>query len=295
MKRLSVLFALGALALTEREASALIVDVNPTTFEQRLLEAAAGDEIRLAPGNYSALALHDRTWSPRVTIDARAGRFTTIRLDNVSGLAWHGGAFDGDGALRIAFLAVKSRDLTIEDTTMRRYIRAGMVFSEVSEGRVIHNIFSEMGSDGMDFALSRHLVVDGNTCHDFDMTPKAHPDCIQFWSRPAAPPTADITITNNTIDGNMQGIFLGDGVHDGVADGGFDRVIIAHNRISGTFGNGIGLSNCRDCVVRDNHIETRADFHNRVRISIRGTGAVEACGNDAPGTPGSQGQQACPR
>lgn len=295
MKPLWALFALGALAVTGRDASAGIVDVSPTTFEQRLREAAAGDEIRLAPGNYSALALRDRTWSPRVTIDARAGRLTTVRLDNVAGLTWHGGAFDGDQASKIAFLAVKSRDLAIDDTTMRRYVRAGIVFSEVSEGRVVHNTFSEMGSDGMDFALSRHLVIDGNTCRDFDKTPKAHPDCIQFWSRPVEPPTADITVSNNIIDGNMQGIFLGDGVHDGIADGGFDRVTIVHNRISGTFGNGIGLSNCRDCVVRDNHIETRADFHNRVRVSIRGTGAVLACGNDAPGTPASQGQQACPR
>lgn len=295
MTRFFRVMLLTSLALTTACTSvAATVTATPDTFQRTLNAARAGDTIVLAAGDYAPLRLRSRDWTPAVVVDARAARLTGIRLDAVSGLTWRGGDFNGrDGSERIGFAAIKSRRLAIEGTTMHGYLRTGIAFTEVSDTRIANNKFTDMGSDGMSLAMSRRLVIDGNTCRAFKMSEKAHPDCIQLWSRPTAPPTADITIINNVIDGDMQGISMFNHARDGVDDGGFDRVTVKNNRVRGTFGNGIALSSCRGCVVRDNVIETLPEHHDRVRLVIRGTGDVAACNNIARGTPVSQGQERC--
>ena len=79
---------------------------------------------------------------------------------------------------------------------------------------------TRIASDGIDVSLSRNIVIDCNACTEFRPAPGAHPDCFQLWSRPAAPPTADIVITSNSAVGDMQGISLFNHVRDGTNDGG---------------------------------------------------------------------------
>jgi hypothetical protein len=100
---------------------------------------------------------------------------------------------------------------------------------------------TRIASDGIDVSLSRNIVIDCNACTEFRPAPGAHPDCFQLWSRPAAPPTADIVITSNSAVGDMQGISLFNHVRDGANDGGFDRVLTRGNIVLNTYGDGISV------------------------------------------------------
>ena len=151
-----------------------------------------------------------------------------------------------------------------------RIVRNGIGMSEVSDARLIGNTFSEMGSDGIDIALSRRIFVDGTRCHDFKPTPGAHADCIQLWSRPNAPPTADITIINTVAAGDMQGVTAFNHVRNGVDDGGFDRITFANNDIRITYAQAVSLYDCRDCIARDNFVDTWPQAHNRARVVVQG-------------------------
>lgn len=230
-----------------------------------------------------------------MTVDASVANLSSVGLRGVSGLTWRGGNFDGQLTRRSGLFARSGSRIVVEGTKMRQYLRVGVVFSEVSDSRIANNAFRDMQSDGIDIALSRRIVIDRNTCEDFAPAPGAHPDCIQLWSRPTVPPTGDITITNNVAIGTMQGIALFNHVRKGVDDGGFDRVTIANNIVKSTFYNGIVLTDCRECVARDNRIDTLPNPKARAWLMARGTGEVAMCGNVVSARPESRGQQPCDR
>ena len=176
---------------------------------------------------------------------------------------------------------------------MSRYLRNGIGFSQVSDSRLVGNSFRDMGSDGIDIALSRRIFVDGTNCHDFHPTPGAHPDCIQLWSRPTAPPTADITVINTIATGDVQGVNGFNHVRNGVDDGGFDRIVFANNDIRVMVSRAITLFDCRDCVVRDNHVDTWPGARLRARIEVLRGGPVLQCGNVQKLFPQFPGREKC--
>ncbi len=261
----------------------------PETLQAIIAAAHGGDTITLAAGDYPAFRITGKTWDPPLTIDASAGRMEQVALNTVSGLVWHGGSFDGKDTLRTAWGAAKSDHVAVDGLTVRHYTRNGLAFDTVSDGKITNNLITDSGSDGIDIALSRRVLIDRNECRDTKPTEGAHPDCIQMWSRPTQPPVADITITNNKVTGDTQGFTGFNHIRDGVDDGGFDRIIIEHNSGAVTNWHGIAISPCRDCVVRYNHIDTIPNGRIKAWIKASGPNLV-MCGNVA--TAWSKGEDA---
>lgn len=254
----------------------------------------------LAPGSYDVVELHKRHWSPPVTVDATAAHLRRIQLFNISGLSWHGGVFDGGDVERSGIGVTVGDHLIVDGTTMSHYARNGVGLGKVSDARVTNNLFTEMGSDGVDVALSRRVVLNHNRCESSHPTPGAHPDCFQLWSRPTDPPTADITITNNVATGATQG-FTGfnyvrpDADGKPVDDGGFDWIIIENNVAKVGYHHAISLYNCRKCTVRNNQVGTMPNLEEsrvRARIKIIDSDAI-ACGNTSKSFPGTAETQRC--
>lgn len=292
MTRSLTLLVGTALALGACDSHAAMTTATPDTLARTLDRARAGDTIRLAPGSYARFEIKDKQWKPAITVEADAATMQRVALSKVSGLVWRGGTFDGEDTINTAIAAAFSDNITIDGTKLRRYRRNGIIVDRSSDIRLLNNAMTGMGSDGIQIALSRQIVIDRNSCSDFVVTPKAHPDCIQLWSRPTAAPVADVKITNNSIVGHMQGIGMFNHVRGGVDDGGFDRVTITGNDIRITFPNGIYTDECRDCVIRNNRIDGFGGSKYKAKLFYKG-GSVSACGNVAPMTRGGPGQERC--
>lgn len=252
----------------------------PETLQAMIAAARGGDKITLAPGDYPVMRFKDKKWDPPLTIDASAGRMAQVAFFGVSGIIWHGGTFDGNDMLSSAWSVSHSDHFTVDGLTMRHYKRNGIGIDTSSDGKITNNLITNSGSDGIDIALSRRLLLDHNECRDTKPTEGAHADCIQMWSRPTQPPVADITITNNRVSGDTQGFTGFNHIRDGVDDGGYDRIVFEHNSGAITSWHGIAISPCRDCVIRYNRIDTIPSGRIKAWIKAEGPNLV-MCGNVA--------------
>lgn len=284
----------------------------PRDLAQRIAQARPGTTMRLAPGDYGVLSLAHVRFARPLVIDAGQSRFTGIVLNDVHGLTLLGGTIVGPGGRSYGLKIDRSSAIRVERMEITGAHR-GVVANMSEDLAFVGNRFHDLISDGLDVALSRRVLIERNSCRDFHYTRPVftpdgvrladgdHPDCIQLWSRPQAPPVADVQVIDNEIDGYTQGIWFGDGIHNGVADGGFDRVLIRGNRVRVAFPNGISLLNGRDSVVRDNRVDTTPGARlpkppfNPVRANLRVTGERNlVCGNVVTAVPGAAGSAPCP-
>lgn len=277
-----------------------------------LAQAKGGATITLAPGDYGAVAFPKRTFHPAVRLKAEDARFTALILKNVSGIAISGGTVTGPGGRSYGVTITDANDIVVNDMTITGAHR-GIVVAKSDGVTIIDNHLTGLISDGINIASSRHIVIRGNSCRNFspirsiiDQQGKKvregdHADCIQAWSRPLSPPTSDVIVENNDIEGEMQGVFFGNHVRNGVDDGGFDRITIRNNRIRISYPNGIVLGNGRDSIVTQNSVSTLPGAVNlrhpesKVRTTIRvDDGASnQVCGNIAVDFPGSAFTRSC--
>ncbi len=222
-------------------------------------------------------------------------------MRDVSGLTWRGGAFDGGDTERNGINVYTADHIVIDGATFRHFTRNGIGLGMVSDARIVNNTITDSGSDGIDVAMSRRVVLDHNRCVDFHPTAGAHPDCIQLWSRPTAPPTADIAITNNEASGDMQGFTMFNHVRPDdegkpTDDGGFDRITVENNVARVTNWHGIAVYSCRHCLVRHNRVESlpNPQFPKaRAWIKVVGGEDVTSCDNRALSWPGDAGRERC--
>lgn len=226
-----------------------------------LLVNGATVKLAPAPNPCPPIAITGRTYNPPVTIDATGAALTRVDLNTVSGIIWHGGEFSGTNTVSSGFAVTSSDHVALESATLHNYLRNNISFSNSSDFRITNNVMSHSGADGIDIALSRRGLIDGNVCSDPDTTTGSHPDCVQLWSRPTAPPVADIAIVGNTATGAMQG-FNGfnhvrpDATGKMVNDGGFDRITVVGNTAAVSYPDGIYFTDCRSCVFFGNHFVT---------------------------------------
>jgi parallel beta-helix repeat protein len=277
------------LALVNRRfAPVLTIDAR----RARIVGAAfkAIDGVTLQGGTYflPAPRPHPRSGAPAYG--------SAVRMDGVQNIKIVDAEFIGpahvEGPLRTPFgegygvrvLGVKGLEVT---KSRFRGFRAGIAIKSADGFRLADNTFSDMRSDGMDAAESRHGLIEGNECKETRVRDGEHPDCIQLWSRPTSPPTADIVIRRNRIEGGTQGIGLFNHVRKGVDDGGFDRILIEDNEISVSRANGIALYAARDSVVRNNKVRTLRDAKYIAKIKL--VGDVKRCGNTVAGALGRPG------
>jgi len=272
-----------------------LLAATPTTINSVIASAQPGDTIKMVPGSYPYILIQKRNWTPALTVDATDATVAGVNIFRSTGISWVGGNITqvvkpGAIAAGYGFIANgSSSNISVSGVRISNF-RLGIGLDSVNGARISGNWLTKMSADGIDVALSRNVVIDRNACSEFAPAPGNHPDCIQLWSRPTAPPVADITITNNSAIGEMQGIALFNHIRGGVDDGGFDRVLVRGNVVLNTYANGISVYDCRGCTVRDNNVNSLPKYINRAQLIVKG-GTVTQCGNKVPMT--GQGTPPC--
>ena len=310
MRVLAVL-TVAALVACTGAASAPTGPATPATLMARLKSAKGGETIRLAPGDYGIVNFPREVHSPAITIDASGATFTGLVLNKVGGVTIRGGQVVGPGGRSYGISIRGSERVRIENMRISGAHR-GIVTNESRDIALVGNALTGLVSDGIDVASSQRVLVQRNSCRDFspnlavfDAAGKKvrdgdHPDCIQGWSRSTLPPTSDVQVLDNVIEGRMQGIFFGNHVRNGVDDGGFDRIVIRGNKVTVNMA-GIAIGAVRDGVVRDNVVDvwpgvlfpTRPQF--RLKPNLRASGErLTFCGNYIAAIRNAPGQGKCP-
>lgn len=312
MHRASVtlLFSLALAACGTGAIAASSVTASPATLDARLRQAHDGEVITLAPGDYGLVTVPQRSHAKPVVLDAAKATFSGIVIRKADGIAIRGGTVVAPGGKSYGIAIDRASHVTIDGMKITGAHR-GVVVNMSSDIALTNNQLTGLISDGIDIALSRRMVVSGNSCRDFNpiwavydaagkrLRDGDHPDCIQAWSRPTAPPSADIVVTGNDIEVTGQGIFFGNHVRNGVDDGGFDRIRIENNKVRVGLPRGITLGNGRDSVVRNNDVSTipGSVLPNNGRpvhanIEVTGTGNL-VCGNRVPAVPRNPATRRC--
>lgn len=284
--------------------------VSPSTLASLIASASDGATISVT-GSHGIIRISGRKFSPPLVISG--GSFAGIVLNEVDGVTLSGTTITGSpGTNSYGISVIKSANVRIEKAQIGGDVHRGIVFNTVTDFAVVDSRFDGIRSDGIDIALSHRGMIADNVMVNFSPTPAVyadgklikdgdHPDGIQMWSRPPGAPTSDITITGNSITGNVQCIFGGNHVRNGVDDGGFDRIVIEHNLCRNSMGQGITLGNARASRIRFNDaaaipgsrllktgqlIKTQVSLHSDDPNSL-------ACGNSVPNVPRSPASQPC--
>ena len=248
-----------------------------TALAAALATATPGSVIAVT-GTCPATTIAPATFKPAVTIDARAARFAgTLTLDHVSGLAINGGTY-GPIAYKAgsAITILASSFVTVQHARIADVDRGIKIGPGSFDVLIARNRFDRMRVDGVDIT-ARRVTVDRNVFTGSTQSGLEHPDCIQGWSRPDAI-VADVTVTNNSCTGHTQGISFFNHIRAGIDDGGFDRITIRGNAVNVTESNGIGVADCRDCIVEGNTLPMTDRHINRITVwrPVRWTPGVNA-------------------
>lgn len=276
--------------------------------------AKPGSTIIWPAGDGQTLSIVDKHFDPSIIIDGSRATFSKIVIRNSSGVYIKDGTVIGPGRPSIGINIQRSKNVTVDGMTVTGAVTG--IIAGASEDIIIkNNKLVGLISDGIQIPLSRKVLIESNSCSNFNPSPKVydssgkmikdgdHADCIQSWSRLKAPPVADLKILNNRIEGKMQGIFLGNGVRDGVSDGGYDRVVIEGNQIRVTSWHGISVSTARGLIVRNNQISTVPGstmtnppyYRISAWLKIVKSSDVIACGNSVENAKDRTGLERCPR
>lgn len=277
-----------------------------------LQRARGGDTISLTPGDYGTIKIVDQEFKPAIRILANGARFSGIVLNNVTGLSVEGGTVTGSGERSTGISIKNGRNLSFQRMIVTGAHR-GITIGRSNDILLNDITLTKLGSDGVDLALSNRVTLRGIRCSNFSPTHSVydaegklikvgdHPDCIQAWSRPEMPPVSDILIENSQIEGDMQGIFFGNHIRNGIDDGGFDRIRIRKNVVRVNRYNAIVVIDGRDSEVTDNRVSTlpggvnflRPDSVIRAGIRVKGGRHNKFCSNTILDFPNGPGTTAC--
>lgn len=276
--------------------------------------AKPGSVIIWPAGDGQTLTIVGKRFDPAITIDGSKASFSAISIRDSSGIHIKGGTVIGQGRPSVGVRIQYSSRVTIEGMTVTG-AHTGIIAGGSEDVIIKNNQLVGLISDGIQIPLSRRVLIEGNSCADFSPAPKVydaagkivtdgdHADCIQSWSRPKMSPVADIKIINNRMEGQMQGIFLGNKIRNGVDDGGYDRILIEGNRVRVARWHGISVDSARGVTVRNNHISTipgsfmSTPPYQRIsaRLAIKGSSDVIACENIVETKTNSFGLEKCPQ
>lgn len=273
LRYLVAAFALASAVPTE----ARTMTATPDSLVAQIKAARSGDVIALSQGDYGRVTITDRTFEDPLIIKAGTSQFQLV-LNNVSGFQLRGGIARDNIGVAINGYSVSITDsdhIIINGLSVFNSTR-GIVIGRTTDFIVTHVLFDGMLVDGINIAGSKRGVIQDIICQNAN-TGKEHPDCVQGWSRPGHV-TQDVTVLGiRVMTAGTQGIFFGNHIRNGVDDGGFDRIRIIGNSITGDRAQGIGLYDCRNCEISRNVVTTMPGARFRVSINTRGsTGLVMA-------------------
>ncbi len=299
--------ATTAILLLAVGSSVVAAPAGPTDIGRALASAKSGGVVVLRPGDYGPLSLTKVAFSPRLTIDATAARFSSITLRRVSGVEIKGGTVAGDPADHFAVAVDFASDVRIAGMKIGG-AKVGVAVSRSDHVQVADNVFEGVRSDGVNVAMSHHVDIERNICRNFRpiqavydaagtrLRDGDHPDCVQGWSIRTADPTRDISIIGNRAEGFMQGVFFGN-----PNSGGYDRIVVRNNVMTLSAFNGIVIKEVRGADVSGNVINTVPGAvlpkfpHPPIKTWIRITGSdLRVCGNTVGAWPNGEGTGKCP-
>ncbi len=266
-----------------------VIAATPSTMPDRLAAARPGDRIVMGPGMYEPVIIEGRDFAPPLTLDAGKARFRLV-VRKSSGVRVIGGELgpalgaDPENTYKIgpngyAATVSQSRDVGFSGTIFADAVR-GLTIGRSSDVTVDRATLTRLKTDGINISLSRRVTVTNSSCTEFTPRPGDHPDCIQMWSRPEAPPTSDIVLRGNTARGTMQGFTGFNHVRKGVDDGGFDRITIENNTVYGTYPHGVALFAARDSRVVGNKTRPLPGSRFKVGVNLRDCVRCVVDGND---------------
>jgi hypothetical protein len=265
--------------LTGRTFSpALTLDAQKASFAGLQLRDVEGLIIHGGTFRLTAPGVHPRTGQAVFRPAVRMDRVRQVAVHNVQAIG-PGGIEEGDPfGEGTGISIVRSNAVEVTGSQFRGF-RGGIMLSKVDGFRLVDNQFTQMRSDGIQVGEGRNGLIEDNSCTETRIRDQEHPDCIQLWSRPTSPPTADVIIRRNKAAGKMQGIGMFNHVRNGVDDGGFDRIVIEENDLTVAYPHGIALYAGRDSIVRNNRVRTMDGARWIANINIIGSIRVMRCGN----------------
>ncbi len=306
-----VVAAITAVLVASGDAAAVTAQVaDLRELEVALRDARAGDKIALAPGDYGALVITNRSFDTPVAIvasnESRPPRFSSIRLTDVAGLTLQGlrvayGPTDAPLStyavevmrgrnIRLESLFVVSADdgvrgndaygvfirdsnrVGVEKSRFTALFR-GVAAFDSDDVLISRNYFSRMGSDGIVLRGARRTEIADNLIVDFETIDpvKHHPDAIQIWDRGAKRSSRSVVIRNNVI---LRG--KGDatqGIFIKTPDSPTEALIVENNVIHQSMAQGIYLNGIRNAIVRNNTVAAFDWGKDRPGIEIVNQGA----------------------
>lgn len=298
MATASSAYAWQTATMTNQEVLTLIANAKP------------GETIDI-PSTFSGpLVISGKHYADPITLRNYSSTIENIVIRDSSNIIVEGGAVMGGPNVTYAVQMDRAKSVTIRGMTITGAVR-GIVMNRSESIGVFQNRLFGLRTDGINAAESRKIIIEGNSCSNFNpilpvydsagnlVKDGDHPDCIQLWSRPTTAPTADIVIRGNSMNGYMQGIFLGNHVRAGVDDGGFDRVVIENNYVDISFPNGIYVGAGRFVRIVGNQVMTVDDARLRTGILVKAaikvpnSTDVVACSNIVEAIPTGFGTEVC--
>ena len=264
------------------------------------LNAARGGEVfNLAPGNYGALNIRNRTFSNAITIrsadPSRPAVFGRTQLGTVSGVNFSGvtfanplsgatplwtpavqlyssarinfsgvtvrGSMDGNAANDGHGIGVRgSTGISISNSTFTQLNRA--ITLNTSQGILVSgNTVSNVRSEGVNLAQVQNVRIIGNSFSNFHPVNGDHPDAIQAWTTGTNRPSANIIISGNLIVGSAGGRMQGIFITDQTGNPAlrYQGVVVTNNTLVGTSWHGITLGHADGVAITGNNVITMPD------------------------------------
>ena len=280
-----------------------IINVSSSTSLQTALRGAkAGDEIRLAGGEYN-LSMQNLSFSGEVTItSASAGSaavFSNINLTRASNLTFEGVDLKADAGAEKPFVIRESSNITIRDalidgateggygdghglwvaysdgftlenTDVRDFNIAGY-FLGSDDLAIRNNSFDNIAMDTLILGRVHGVQIANNV---IDMNVKGgtkHTDAIQFWNTDDNDPSSNVTISGNTIRTNNEashGIYAANGLTQagGGTDTHFSNFEIRNNVVISAQMSAIAIGHANGVDITGNTVLQDTEFRSTSEI-----------------------------
>ena len=272
---------------------------NAAEFQSALKTIRAGDEVRLAPGEYAHLKIQNLSLPGSVTITSADARHPVVITDlvvkNSSNLVFrslefsagakdmntvlvfqshdvlfdqvevHGPAGLGSKTASSPFMIRSSQNVTVQTSEFHDLWHAIAMLD--TSGTVIRgNSFHDLRTDGVRGGGNSNLLVEGNLFTDFNPAKGDHADAVQLWSTNQTKAAHDIVIRGNLVvrgDGApVQGVFIRD-TFDKLP---FRNVTVEGNTILGGAYNGLTIDGVIGGSVKGNTVLGYADQRSWIRL-----------------------------
>jgi hypothetical protein len=275
---------------------------NSTALQSALRSANAGDEIRLAGGEYN-LSMQNLSFSGGVTITSasasNAAVFSNINLTRASNLTFDGVELKADAGAGKPFVIRESSNVTIRDslvdgateggygdghglwiaytdgftlenTDVRDFNVAGY-FLGSDDLAIRNNSFDNIAMDTLILGRVHGVQIANNV---IDMNVKGgtkHTDAIQFWNTDDNDPSSNVTVSGNTIRTNNEashGIYAANGLTQagGGADTHFSNFAIRDNVVISAQMSAIAIGHANGVDITGNTVLQDTQFRSSSEI-----------------------------